>query len=93
MQFKFVCCIVIKILNCYQAETSCVEFLKYNLHKLIVAYFMLSVPNIEQNESDRIKNREIFQWIFSEILGLPANKIINMITLIQISFLLLPFLQ
>ena len=34
------------------------KFLKYNFHKLIVASFILSVPNIQGDEAIKISTRE-----------------------------------
>ena len=83
LQFKKVCCIIIKFLECCKNETNYMRYLQYNLHKLIVASFVLSVPNVSHNDGNKILNRETSYNLYSKITGLGVNEITNCCSIVR----------
>ncbi|CAI4036834.1 hypothetical protein SMKI_16G1320 [Saccharomyces mikatae IFO 1815] len=83
LQFKKVCCIVIKFLDCCLKETNYMKFLKFNLHKLFVAAFILSVPNVVGNDRDRITTRDETYHSYSKITGLSLEEVINCCSIVR----------
>lgn len=59
------------------------KFLKYNFHKLIVASFILSVPNIQGDEAIKISTRETSYELFSKITGLSAEEITHCCSIVR----------
>ncbi|CCD25128.1 uncharacterized protein NDAI_0E03110 [Naumovozyma dairenensis CBS 421] len=83
LQFKKICCIVLKFLDCCTKEANYMKFLKYNLQKLIVASFVLSVPNVEGDEATRIQRREACYDLFARMTGLSKMDIINCCSIVR----------
>ena len=83
LQFKKVCCIIIKFLECCKNEANYMKFLKYDLHKLIVAAFVLSVPNVDNHEGNKITNRESCYKLYSKISGLSVEEITNCCSIVR----------
>lgn len=83
LQFKKVCCIIIKFLECCKNETNYMRFLKYDLHKLIVVAFVLSVPNVDTHEGNKITNRESCYRLYSKISGLSIQEITNCCSIVR----------
>ncbi|CAI4053494.1 uncharacterized protein SKDI_16G2300 [Saccharomyces kudriavzevii IFO 1802] len=83
LQFKKVCCIVIKFLDCCLKETNYMRFLKYSLHKLFVAAFILSVPNVVGDDGDRITTRDEIYHSYSKITGLSLEEVINCCSIVR----------
>ncbi|CAI7381402.1 ATV_collapsed_G0055350.mRNA.1.CDS.1 [Saccharomyces cerevisiae] len=83
LQFKKVCCIVIKFLDCCSKETNYMKFLKFSLHKLFVAAFILSVPNVVGDDRDRITTRDETYHLYSQITGLPLEEVINCCSIVR----------
>lgn len=83
LQFKKVCCIVIKFLDCCLKETNYMKFLKFNLHKLFVAAFILSVPNVVGDDRDRITTRNETYHFYSQITGLSLEEVINCCSIVR----------
>lgn len=83
LQFKKVCCIVIKFLDCCLKETNYMRFLKFNLQKLFVAAFILSVPNVVGDDRDRITTRDGIYHFYSKITGLSLEEVINCCSIVR----------
>ncbi|CCF59559.1 hypothetical protein KAFR_0H01490 [Kazachstania africana CBS 2517] len=83
VQFKKVCCIMVKFLQCCTNETNYMKFLKYNLHKLIVSCFILSIPNVTGTEADKIENREKSYILYSKMTGLSVSEITNCCSIVR----------
>lgn len=83
LQFKKVCCIIIKFLECCKNETNYMKYLKYDLHRLIVVAFVLSVPNVNSNEGNKIMNRETCYRLYSKISGLTIEEITNCCSIVR----------
>lgn len=83
LQFKKVCCIIIKYLECCNNETNYMEYLKYDFHKLIVVAFILSVPNVHGNEGDKITKRNIIYKSYSRITGLSVQELTNCCSIVR----------
>lgn len=76
-QFKRICCIIIKFLECCEAEFNYLKNLKFNLNKLIVAAFIMSNVNTGTNEGEMIMEREKCYQLYSRITGLSVKELIN----------------
>lgn len=83
LQFKRVCCIIIKFLECCKNETNYMRHLRYDLHKLIVAAFVLSVPNVSHNDGNRILIREKSYSLYSKVTGLSVAEITNCCSVVR----------
>ncbi|SMN21859.1 similar to Saccharomyces cerevisiae YPL039W Putative protein of unknown function [Maudiozyma saulgeensis] len=83
LQFKKVCCIIIKFLECCKNETNYMKHLKYDLHRLIVVAFVLSVPNVNSHEGNKIMNRETCYKLYSKISGLTIEEITNCCSIVR----------
>lgn len=79
LQFKTVCCIVTKFLKCCNnnVRSNYMEFLKYDFLKLIVAAFVLSVPNRTNDYGQRLITRDYCYTLFSKITGLSLDEVTN----------------
>lgn len=83
LQFKRVCCIIIKFLECCEAETNYMRHLKFNLNKLIVAAFVMSVINSGVTEGDKIIQRENCYKLYSKITGLTIKELTNCCSIVR----------
>ncbi|KAH7581815.1 hypothetical protein J7295_04601 [Nakaseomyces glabratus] len=76
-QFKKVCCIIIKFLECCHNEYNYMQFLKHDLKRLLVTAFVLSVPNNGTDEAERSIIRDKIYTCYSNVTGLKEEEIIN----------------
>lgn len=77
LQFKLICCILIKFLNCCNCGENYMRFMKYDLRKTIVAVCIMSVPNESGDAGDRFLNRDKIYAVYAQATGLPVGDIIN----------------
>lgn len=82
-QFKRICCIIIKFLECCDTEFNYLRNLKFNLNKLIVAAFIMSNVTIGSNEGEMIIEREKCYQLYSRITGLSVKELINCCSIVR----------
>lgn len=82
-QFKRICCIIIKFLECCEAEFNYLRNLKFNLNKLIVAAFIMSTVTTGSNEGEMIIEREKCYQLYSRITGLSVKELINCCAIVR----------
>lgn len=83
LQFKRICCIIIKFLECCEAEVNYMKYLKYNLNKLIVSAFVMSVVNTGVSEGEKIVQREQCYSLYSKITGLSVKELANCCSIVR----------
>ncbi|GAV55027.1 hypothetical protein ZYGR_0AS03500 [Zygosaccharomyces rouxii] len=80
LQFKTVCCIVTKFLKCCNDNntgSNYMKFLRYDFLKLLVAAFVLSVPNRTNDYGQRLITRDHCYALFSRVTGLSLDEVTN----------------
>lgn len=83
LQFKRICCIIIKFLECCEAEVNYMKYLKFNLNKLIVSAFVMSVINTGISEGDKIIQREQCYNQYCRITGLSVKELTNCCSIVR----------
>lgn len=83
LQFKRICCIIIKFLECCEAEVNYMKYLKFNLNKLIVSAFIMSVVNTGISEGEKIIQREQCYNLYSKITGLSVKELANCCSVVR----------
>lgn len=87
LQFKTVCCIVIKFLE-YSSQggsqgINFMRYLHYNFLKLVVAAFVLSVPNRQGDFGDRLAKRDHCYAFYSSITGLSLDEVTSCSSIVR----------
>lgn len=83
LQFKRICCIIIKFLECCEAEVNYMKYLKFNLNKLIVSAFVMSVANTGVTEGERIIQRDQCYSLYSEMTGLSVKELTSCCSIVR----------
>ncbi|AQZ10707.1 YPL039W [Zygosaccharomyces parabailii] len=87
LQFKTVCCIVIKFLEYSSQEgaqgTNYMRFLHNNFLKLLVAAFVLSVPNKHDDFGERLAKRDDCYAFYSRVTGLSLDEVANCSSIVR----------
>lgn len=83
LQFKRICCIIIKFMECCKHEMNYMQFLKYSMKRLIVTAFVLSVPNTGTDEAERSMIRDDIYALYSKVTGLKISEIVNCCSIIR----------
>ncbi|GAV50120.1 hypothetical protein ZYGR_0S02540 [Zygosaccharomyces rouxii] len=86
LQFKTVCCIVTKFLKCCNENimgSNYMRHLKYDFLKLVVASFVLSVPNRTNDYGQRLITRDHCYALFSRVTGLSLDEVTNCSSIVR----------
>ncbi|CCH57836.1 hypothetical protein TBLA_0A00360 [Henningerozyma blattae CBS 6284] len=92
VQFKRMCIIMVKFLECCLTETNYFQFLRNDIKKLIITSFILSIPN-ESSKNKSYKTPSSFSSIsqkrdedykfYSQITGLTVSEINNCCSIVR----------
>lgn len=83
LQFKRVCCIILKFAECCTGETNYMRFLRYDFYKLVVAAFVLSVSNTHGDFGDKMAKREEIYNFYAKITGLSMDEVTNCCSIVR----------
>ncbi|KAL3235708.1 uncharacterized protein RNJ42_02484 [Nakaseomyces bracarensis] len=83
LQFKRVCCIIIKFMACCKNEMNYMQFLKYSMKRLVVTAFVLSVPNNGTDEAERSTIRDDIYSFYSKVTGLKTCEIVHCCSIVR----------
>lgn len=86
LQFKTVCCVVLRFLRCCDDNSkgsNYMKYLKYNFLRLLVAAFVLSVPNRTNDYGQRLMTRDYCYTLFSRVTGLSPDEVTNCSSIVR----------
>lgn len=83
LQFKRVCCIILKFVEYCTGEINYMRFLRYDFLKLVVAAFVLSVSNTQGDFGDKMAKREEIYNFYARITGLSMDEVTNCCSIVR----------
>lgn len=82
-QFKQVCCLLMKFMNCCHTEYNYMRHLRFNVNKLIVVTFILSEPNTSATDIHRLVRREQCYEKYARITGLTTKELTQCCSIVR----------